>query len=85
MLVSQCPGRLGPDLPAHTRNPGRNLLHIGRHPAAKVMENLDEFRPASTPGRVTIGLGENLLLGRGYGVKGAGGLTFLIVSNHSFV
>jgi leucyl aminopeptidase (aminopeptidase T) len=55
-------------------------LQIGLNPAAKVMENPGDYRPSYAAGLVTIGIGDNVLLGGDNKVQGGGGFTFPIVN-----
>jgi aminopeptidase len=55
-------------------------FQIGLNPAAKVMENPGDYRPGYAAGLVTIGIGDNLLLGGDNKVEGGGGFSFPIVN-----
>ncbi len=54
-------------------------FQIGLNPAAKIMENPGDYRPGNAVGLVTIGIGDNQLLGGSNKVAG-GGFTFSIVN-----
>lgn len=54
-------------------------FQIGLNPAAKVMENPGDYRPANAAGLVTIGAGDNQLLGGSNRVTGGGAWTVSIV------
>lgn len=56
------------------------FFQIGLNPTAKVMENPGDYRPAYAAGLVTIGVGDNQLLGGSNKVQGGGGFTFSIVN-----
>ena len=56
------------------------FLQIGINPAAKVMENPGDYRPGYAAGLVTIGIGDNQLMGGNNKVDGGGGFTFPIVN-----
>jgi leucyl aminopeptidase (aminopeptidase T) len=55
------------------------FFQIGLNPAAKVMENPGDYRPSYAAGLVTIGVGDNLLMGGNNKVEGGGGFSFPIV------
>lgn len=52
------------------------FFQIGINPAAKVMENPGDYRPGYAAGLVTIGIGDNQLLGGNNKVTGGGGFAF---------
>jgi aminopeptidase len=56
------------------------FFQIGINPAATVMENPGDYRPGYAAGLITIGIGDNQLLGGNNKVKGGGGFTFPIVN-----
>jgi leucyl aminopeptidase (aminopeptidase T) len=56
------------------------FFEIGLNPAAKVMEDPGDYRPSYAAGLVTIGIGDNSLLGGNNKVEGSGGATFPIVN-----
>jgi len=55
-------------------------LQIGLNPAAKVMENPGDYRPAYAAGLVSIGIGDNQLMGGSNRVEGGGGYGVAIVN-----
>jgi leucyl aminopeptidase (aminopeptidase T) len=55
------------------------VVTIGLNPAAKVLEEPGDYRPGYAAGLVTIGIGDNQLLGGKNRVEGSGGFTFPIV------
>ena len=55
------------------------FFQIGINPAAKVMENPGDYRPGYAAGLITIGIGDNQLLGGNNKVTGGGGFAFSIV------
>lgn len=56
------------------------VFQIGLNPAAKVMEDPGDYRPSYAAGLVTIGIGDNSLMGGKNKVEGGGGFTFPIVN-----
>lgn len=54
------------------------FFQIGLNPAATVMENPGDYRPAYAAGLVTIGIGDNQMLGGNNKVTGGGGFGFPI-------
>ena len=55
-------------------------FQIGLNPAAQVMENPGDYRPGYAAGLVSIGTGDNQLLGGSNKVQGGGGSSFPIVN-----
>jgi len=55
------------------------FFQIGLNPAAQVMENPGDYRPDYAAGLVSIGIGDNRLLGGNNQVEGGGGFNFPIV------
>jgi len=56
------------------------VFQFGLNPAAKVMEDPGDYRPSYAAGLVTIGIGDNSLMGGNNKVEGGGGFTFPIVN-----
>ena len=55
-------------------------IGIGLNPAAKVIEGPGDYRPSYAAGLVTIGIGDNQLMGGHNKVEGGGGYNFPIVN-----